>query len=59
MRDGRVGYIGAERVDDVTAHPAFRRGAEAIAALEPRRLTLPLAGYLAGSTAIRTGRMVQ
>ena len=27
MRDGRVVYIGAERVDDVTAHPAFRRGA--------------------------------
>ena len=25
MRDGRVVYIGAERVDDVTAHPAFRQ----------------------------------
>ena len=24
MRDGRAVYIGAERVDDVTAHPAFR-----------------------------------
>jgi aromatic ring hydroxylase len=23
MRDGRAVYIGAERVDDVTAHPAF------------------------------------
>jgi 4-hydroxyphenylacetate 3-monooxygenase len=33
MRDGRAVYIGAARVDDVTAHPAFRRGAEAIAAL--------------------------
>ena len=33
MRDGRVVYIGAERVDDVTAHPAFRRGAETVAAL--------------------------
>jgi aromatic ring hydroxylase len=24
MRDGRAIYIGAERVDDVTRHPAFR-----------------------------------
>jgi 4-hydroxyphenylacetate 3-monooxygenase len=33
MRDGRTVYIGAERVDDVTRHPAFRQGAETIAAL--------------------------
>jgi 4-hydroxyphenylacetate 3-monooxygenase len=33
MRDGRAVYIGAERVDDVTTHPAFRAGAETIAAL--------------------------
>src|ERR1700722_20684348 len=33
MRDGRVVYIGAERVDDVTRHPAFRNGARTIAAL--------------------------
>ncbi len=33
MRDGRAVYIGAERVDDVTAHPAFRGGAQTIAAL--------------------------
>ena len=33
MRDGRAVYIGAERVDDVTRHPAFRGGAETIAAL--------------------------
>lgn len=33
MRDGRAVYIGAERVDDVTRHPAFRHGAETIAAL--------------------------
>ena len=33
MRDGRVVYIGAERVDDVTSHPAFRNGARTIAAL--------------------------
>ena len=33
MRDGRAVYIGAERVDDVTVHPAFRQGARTIAAL--------------------------
>jgi 4-hydroxyphenylacetate 3-monooxygenase len=33
MRDGRVVYIGAERVDDVTAHPAFRGGAQTVAGL--------------------------
>jgi 4-hydroxyphenylacetate 3-monooxygenase len=33
MRDGRVVYIGGERVDDVTSHPAFRNAARTIAAL--------------------------
>ena len=33
MRDGRAVYVGVERVDDVTAHPAFRSGAQTIAAL--------------------------
>jgi 4-hydroxyphenylacetate 3-monooxygenase len=33
MRDGRAVYIGAERVEDVTAHPAFREGARTVAAL--------------------------
>ena len=33
MRDGRAVYIGAERVDDVTVHPAFREGAQTIAHL--------------------------
>jgi aromatic ring hydroxylase len=27
LRDGRVVYIGDERVDDVTRHPAFRNAA--------------------------------
>src|ERR1700719_1120248 len=45
MRDGRVVYIGAERVDDVTSHPAFRNGARTIAALydlkaDPRKRDL-------------------
>src|ERR1700680_1763166 len=45
MRDGRVVYIGSERVDDVTRHPAFRHGAQTIAGLfdlkaEPSRREL-------------------
>ena len=27
LRDGRVVYIGSERVEDVTRHPAFRNAA--------------------------------
>ena len=38
LRDGRVVYIGAERVDDVTTHPAFRNAARSIAAIEPAAL---------------------
>jgi 4-hydroxyphenylacetate 3-monooxygenase len=33
MRDGRIIYIGAERVDDVTRHGAFRNAARTIADL--------------------------
>jgi len=33
LRDGRVVYIGAERVEDVTTHPAFRNGARTVASL--------------------------
>src|SRR3954447_16400280 len=33
LRDGRVIYIGDERVDDVTRHPAFRNAAATVAAL--------------------------
>jgi 4-hydroxyphenylacetate 3-monooxygenase len=36
MRDGRAIYIGAERVEDVTCHAAFRNGARTIAALYDR-----------------------
>ncbi len=31
LRDGRVVYIGRERVEDVTTHPAFRNTAQAFA----------------------------
>ena len=33
LRDGRVIYIGSERVDDVTTHPAFRNAAHSMAAI--------------------------
>ncbi len=33
LRDGRVIYIGSERIDDVTRHPAFRNAAQTVAAL--------------------------
>src|SRR4029079_5746806 len=37
MRDGRAIYIGAERVEDVTRHPAFRNAEQTIAGLYPRK----------------------
>jgi 4-hydroxyphenylacetate 3-monooxygenase len=33
MRDGRVVYVGGERIDDVTRHRAFRNAAQTVAAL--------------------------
>jgi 4-hydroxyphenylacetate 3-monooxygenase len=33
LRDGRVVYVGGERVADVTAHPAFRNAAGTVAAI--------------------------
>lgn len=33
LRDGRVVYVGRERVHDVTTHPAFREAARTVAAL--------------------------
>ena len=31
LRDGRTVYLGGERVDDVTTHPAFRNAARSFA----------------------------
>jgi 4-hydroxyphenylacetate 3-monooxygenase len=33
LRDGRTVYVGSERIDDVTRHPAFRNAAQSIADL--------------------------
>ena len=37
IRDGRRVYVGRELVDDVTAHPAFRNGAQTIAMIYDRK----------------------
>src|SRR5665213_3900175 len=33
LRDGRVLYVGNERIDDVTTHPLFRNAARTVAAI--------------------------
>ena len=33
LRDGRVVYVGSERIDDVTRHPAFANAAATVAAI--------------------------
>src|ERR1700716_2657810 len=33
LRDGRVIYVGGEKIDDVTRHPAFRTAAQTVAAI--------------------------
>ncbi len=38
LRDGRVVYVGRERIADVTAHPAFRNAARSIASLYDLKL---------------------
>jgi 4-hydroxyphenylacetate 3-monooxygenase len=38
LRDGRTVYIGGERVDDVTTHPAFRHAAQTFASLYDAKL---------------------
>jgi len=41
LQDGRVVYIGSERVDDVTTHPAFRNAARSMAAIYDLKASLP------------------
>ena len=33
LRDGRVIYVGRDKIDDVTSHPSFRNAAHTVAAL--------------------------
>ena len=37
IRDGRRVYVGSERVDDVTTHPAFRNAAHSFAVIYDRK----------------------
>src|SRR6266850_4465704 len=41
LRDGRIVYIGSERVDDVTTHPGFRNGARSMAAIYDMKRAQP------------------
>ena len=41
LRDGRVVYIGNERVDDVTTHPAFKNAARTVAAIYDMKVANP------------------
>ena len=45
LRDGRVVYIGAERVEDVTTHPAFRNAARSMAAIYDMKRADPQYSY--------------
>jgi 4-hydroxyphenylacetate 3-monooxygenase len=41
LRDGRVVYVGREKITDVTTHPAFRRGARTVAAIYDQKAADP------------------
>src|SRR3989454_9620703 len=49
LRDGRVVYIGSERVDDVTTHPGFRNGARSMAAIYDLKKADPAFSFVEGS----------
>ncbi|MBV9191574.1 MAG: hypothetical protein JO292_06535 [Betaproteobacteria bacterium] len=48
LRDGRVVYIGSERVDDVTTHPAFKNGARSMAAIYDMKRANPAFSFTEG-----------
>src|SRR5687767_5926324 len=48
LRDGRVVYVGSERIDDVTTHPAFRNGARSMASLYDLKRDDPAFSYAEG-----------
>ena len=43
IRDGRRVYVGGERVEDVTTHPAFRNAARSFAMIYDRKRAAALA----------------
>jgi len=45
LQDGRAVYIGAEKVEDVTTHPAFRNAARSVAALYDMKAADPALSF--------------
>src|SRR2546428_10633773 len=48
LKDGRVVYIGSERVDDVTTHPGFGNGARSMAAIYDLKRVDPAFSFAEG-----------
>jgi 4-hydroxyphenylacetate 3-monooxygenase len=48
LKDGRVVYVGSEKIDDVTTHPAFRNGARSMAAIYDLKRSDPAFSYAEG-----------
>src|SRR4029079_341726 len=48
LRDGRVVYVGSEKIDDVTTHPAFRNGARSMAAIYDLKRADPAFSFAEG-----------
>src|SRR4029453_9589287 len=46
LRDGRVVYVGGERIDDVTTHPAFRGAARTGAAIFDMKADPPTRDFM-------------
>jgi 4-hydroxyphenylacetate 3-monooxygenase len=48
LKDGRVVYVGSEKIDDVTTHPAFRNAARSMAAIYDLKRADPAFSYAEG-----------
>src|SRR4051795_8774148 len=48
LKDGRVVYVGSEKIDDVTTHPAFRNAARSMAAIYDLKRADPAFSYADG-----------
>jgi 4-hydroxyphenylacetate 3-monooxygenase len=54
LRDGRVVYVGGEKVDDVTTHPAFRNAARSMAAIYDLKAANPDFSFAEGKEKFST-----
>ena len=57
LRDGRVVYIGDEKVEDVTTHPAFARAAEACEPDNVAVMAIALLSLIRGNAARNLGKL--